>query len=1687
MSDVANIPTGEALRASLKGQQEALVGESNVITPSMEDLSTPRDASRYNPTPVKIGSPTLTDRIRFMDIEAAQFGITSENTLNFIDRANKVVMYSKITGEDQAFIWDNFDAIDMHYAPAGQDVGGWDALKELWKYGAINTKIGELTSQQIIYGNDSEAVRLDLAKLKLMLPDISKIKEDFPSIITGPLTMMPQIARTTERSMGFALAAGVGTGTAAMLAGNATGVGLLFMEEPITFSTGFVWGFGAGLKAESGRATLEIEAGLLYQELTGLGIPAEVAKPAAITAGAINAVLEVAKLDMLTKLFPAIKNLGRTTTMKTLRDTITKQLSRGIVQQSLGNIALEGVLRYGTHVSVESAQEFTQEIVSTLFTFAAIDMAGLPDVSGSENPEQADRLAAMTSRGVFGEVKERIRGMMSETIASMAVLQLPSSISGARGAYSEYITSIKQQEDMASKLMRDGNISNTQDLMFYAMDSFGLTPEEATAVEGWIKTYAEARGMTSDAYVSGAFQDVSSDALGYLEEQTILEDSAPGDTAVDQASTVSTVDPIVTVEREDPEPGIKKKVRSLLTFNTEGKALLQAFEGSNAKDFVQQVGHIFYRNLSDDKKASFNNYMGIEDSAEMTIEKNKKFSEDFQNFLEDSTVPDEQAREAFVEMKNEMSETYNNMREVIPEGRRGEYDGMLLRDKQKDPEADFEKTEPKFEVKEGEKIDGLNDKDYYTQTENEEFINNTTITKDQIGIVSADIVDGRREVEGNRIDPSILSAGIEYEKTGTIKNKTFELAKEEMRKRPEKYRLMIADVEGDAATAERIRQGYEKPGRAPVKTDGRGVDPSRERATLAALAKTPKQKANIMSGEVKPIDLKEIDERKGLKTQLKKEKKVGDEAFKEGKRAKGAEVKQKNLEKAVRQHYRDAGKKISAPVPKSVDFRRKEAIQGIQALIDPKMRREDKIQRRKDFEQLLKENPNIAEIIPERVMDKLKPGTKSLNEFTLNELDAIVATVEDLKEIGKVERRIKENAQKRKILQNRNYLIGRMLAVSDEDIAKATASNQELSDWGSDQGYDYTVKDQSLNQDKSNDPFMKKLINGIRAYTLRPGRIADLIDGFQNFKGYAHDILINNVNRAYDAELRAGDKRKDNLTKAMDNIDYKVKELSRVIELHDEKITVDKGLSIWLGWRNKLNQEALKAAYGITDIDIGELENNLLTDNDKVIGEAILQDYADNYNRLREAKIKYDNEDLGKQEFYIPMRRMGPKYEELTVSEQMTAQYGSRALYVDQSFKETRKEVGNDYQTPIQLGLFSQWIKQVDIQEHYINSGQTVKDLQATFRDPQVQRAIEGKLGKSTNTAIEKYINNYANPNLQDGYNLTNKIFRALRQNLAASVLAYNLVTMSKQMPSLLYYLGEAGPGYLLESVWQFVQNPKEMIAMVDELDPQMKHRQMNREIQEFKLEGKTKFQKVRNKIANAGMAPISLIDKVMVTIGWNAVYQQRMNQGVRGESGVRTKLATNEAMADAQASTLRTQPAGSRKDLAQIYTESEMMNTLLQFTNQLNQIYNMATHDIHSKWKAGDKGSAALTSMGLILGGVAIWIMSNQRFPQDEDDWKNLAFSQLGMIPIAGNLAINTQKGFAGGHIPAFTAMERIVGSGINLTDPNRDKDKKEKDFLNLLQGFTQLSGVPHTGPKRVVKVATEGDPWELLGGRKK
>lgn len=822
----------------------------------------------------------------------------------------------------------------------------------------------------------------------------------------------------------------------------------------------------------------------------------------------------------------------------------------------------------------------------------------------------------------------------------------------------------------------------------------------------------------------------------------------------------------------------------------------------------------------------------------------------------------------------------------------------------------------------------------------------------------------------------------------------------------------------------------------------------KESAALKAAFKKAAQAARKAFAEARKIEI----------TKAKEIAKTKREAFIRAKKEAIVKVKEHYTELKARQKAKDqlkariskAIKRIIKPAPKNIDFFYREAVENLQEGIDPKFRTKKTIQTRERMREFLERaTPEQLRDFPVKLAKIL--NKKNVRDYTVEELEQVADQIEKLKKLGKTKRKALlavEKAQRKKNIKA---------------MVKSLAGVEKLSPQPP-QGFE-----------TNKDGVIKKLIS-TWLWTLRIPRILDWIDGRKGtFKGLAHRLFYDKVNEQYDAELRQTDKRHEAGVVKMKELGIVDGDLVTVVDFSelgkDFSLLIEQMMGVYMAVKNNLSLDALVNGNKITQKMADVIISNL-SQKYKDLADWIAEEYDSNYARLRSAHIEFTNEDLGRELNYTPMIRLEKNDQviEDEIANQLLQRVGLKRGYAEKGFTITRKNIAPEHQKRIDLRLVSVWRSQVAKQEHYIHFAKPIKDMRAMLIDADFRRAVTEKLSGQAIKILDNWVSRVANPNIYRGFSGIENLARQTRQNVAMAYLSFNLLTIGKQLPSIILYAKDAGLAAMISSIIEVASNPIQTWEKVRTKDPQVKHAFIERELEELKRANQQAHQKIVRKIGNAGMLGIGIMDGVVRTIGWNAVYEKSLANGMNEAEAVRA----------AQHATLRTQPAAHAKDIAQLYASDEVLNWFTMFTNQLNQIWNITTYDTFAYWNNKNYQASAASLMAVAVNAMVIWMIANKKLPEDEDDLLDAAEDQvINMIPLVGKSIMAGKRGWGESSLPPFEAA-KSVGRIVTAKD-------KENAALKLLETGAALKGVPVVGIKRSVRFLETGKPIELVGGKKK
>jgi hypothetical protein len=765
------------------------------------------------------------------------------------------------------------------------------------------------------------------------------------------------------------------------------------------------------------------------------------------------------------------------------------------------------------------------------------------------------------------------------------------------------------------------------------------------------------------------------------------------------------------------------------------------------------------------------------------------------------------------------------------------------------------------------------------------------------------------------------------------------------------------------------------------------------------------------------------------------------------------------------QRFNKAIKKLNTPTPKNVDVYYQEAIELLTEGIDLRRRSKKTLttrERQRAF--LASASPETIAAFPKKLRALLEK--KPLNDMTIEEMEQLVQERDRLIKLGKKKRQLRTISRTRDFRRTLKAMVGEL--TSGKPIAPPVKEPRTKA-----------VR-------KAEKPgVISKTIGTVKTYALRPTRLMRNMVG-SKLNSVFEDVFYNRYNTAVNETMRKEDSRKASMEKVLTGLGLTKRDLGKTRKVGDIEFTIDEMIDIYMGNQNARKKLAIVYGNKISPELIKSVINKL-TPAEKKLGDALMRDYADNYARLREAKIDVDGKDLGYEENYSPISRIlditSKNFSEEMVEDLLFRQRIQKA-FLNKGFSIPRKDVPEAFQKELHLGAMETWLGMVNKQERFINQGSILKDMNRLLNSKTLSGTIEKAHGREYVEALQHYVNTVTQPGYYESSRGLAKASKFLRGNAALAYLSWNVLTMGKQLPSVMLYLGHTTPAQLLNGMGHMIQNPKEAIAFVNDRSPQLKNRSIERELEELKLSDKTAYEKLRKKFGEHGMKGIYAIDRVAITIGWRAVYEHNIADG---KSEV-------EAIQAADKATFETQPQAHPKDLARLYTSNEIMNLFTQFSNQLSNISNIMIEDIPGAVRRKGVMSSDVWHRVLGLGMTSLFIhaIANKDLPEELDEvpaygLKAITDQMINAIPLFGRYIMSGTRGWSS-DIAVFEAAKAF--GEVFLKSPTKKESKSLKALIKsrgkkLFKALAPVLGIAFIGPKRAIEAVTELDPMKLLGAK--
>jgi hypothetical protein len=215
-------------------------------------------------------------------------------------------------------------------------ISTWQAMKNGWRNGRNQMDRAELRWSEM---TGQRPINTELPAIEAL----SQGEGWFQSSMAAASNMLPMMYETTVSGAKYGLATGLPA------AGIAAGVGqagpqVLLPEEILTVPGAFVVFGGLGASYGGASRAIELEAGLMFDELLqlkgpdGERIDPDIARSISFGVGFVNGLLEVAQIDELIKTIPGAKKVMR----RGIRDSIAK----AVRNKTLLNLAGKHAFRW---------------------------------------------------------------------------------------------------------------------------------------------------------------------------------------------------------------------------------------------------------------------------------------------------------------------------------------------------------------------------------------------------------------------------------------------------------------------------------------------------------------------------------------------------------------------------------------------------------------------------------------------------------------------------------------------------------------------------------------------------------------------------------------------------------------------------------------------------------------------------------------------------------------------------------------------------------------------------------------------------------------------------------------------------------------------------------------------------------------------------------------------------------------------------------------------------------------------------------------------------------------------------------------------------------------------------------------------------------------------------------------------
>lgn len=509
----------------------------------------------------------------------------------------------------------------------------------------------------------------------------------------------------------------------------------------------------------------------------------------------------------------------------------------------------------------------------------------------------------------------------------------------------------------------------------------------------------------------------------------------------------------------------------------------------------------------------------------------------------------------------------------------------------------------------------------------------------------------------------------------------------------------------------------------------------------------------------------------------------------------------------------------------------------------------------------------------------------------------------------------------------------------------------------------------------------------------------------------------------------------------------------------------------------------------------------------KRFADYIQKDAAGSFDRINPISIERDNKDLKESrvmDYFGLVFENSPMYDEMKLSFQDEGHRTSDYSLSD-GFLQNRDGTAR----ALSLDLLSNWERQMQKQEHFIAFAGFMDNMSRVMLDNGMFNDIRRNNGEVAADWFSGFMKSVADgaTKVNTTTDTVSKSFGWMRSNLAKAALAFNITPVLTQPATLAYAIAEGIPvSYMLSSMKSNVFDYDATTRMIYELSPQMKEQsRLDVDIAKAtsKLELDTRKGRIQHyidSVAQAGMKPMELLDRMVKNTLWlakyNDVYDQLMADKQKGYS---EEYSRRRAAMEADVFVLDTQTNNLAKNNPTAYkTNSDLLRSLQMFTSQSNKQFWYFRNGMTDAQKGQRAKAIAVNLFALSMTLALTCVARGKLIPkkdEDFDEWlaraaKDLGAEAFSMVPFIGNAVSQFGTGWsASGDLP----IADVASDALSLLNTATEKEKKgsrktkwekiQTDMKNLALDSAGFIGLPEQAVKKLYNAVSDENLFKALG----